>query len=332
MSTDIHAHVIPEPYIRAIGHEVAEAKPSLQKNGSEWDLVYPSGRRSGPVPTGMFDVGARIEDMDRQGVRTQALSVPPFHFLYTLESKAAAVAARLHNDAMVDMARQHPGRFVVLATLPLQDAEASLDELRRLDSAEEVVGVQIGTNVAGRGLDHDYLGPVWRALNDAGLAVVLHPDNVAGGERMQDHYLHNFVGNPADSTLAAGALIFGGVLTRNPALRVALLHGGGFLPYQIGRWEHGWRVRPEPRRQLSVSPRELLRRFYFDTLTHDEDSLRFLLRRVGSDRLCLGSDYPFDMGQAEPVRAMEQALTDNSEVDAVLETTPRALLRRLSAG
>ncbi len=328
MTVDIHAHTVPESLIQELTTEVPAAAPVVERDGDAWALQYPGGRRSGPMPAGMFDLGERLADMDRLGVDVQALSVPPTHFGYRLDAAAAATAVRLHNDAMLDMARSHPDRFVVLAALPLQDEEAALAELERLITVPQVVGVEIGTNIAGRNLDDPALAGVWTALDAAGMAVVLHPDNVAGADRMQDHYLHNFVGNPTDTTLAAGSLLFGGVLSRNQAVRVALLHGGGFLPYQIGRFAHGWDVRPEPRRQLDVSPRDMLDRFYFDTLTHDPASLRFLLERVGSDRLCLGSDYPFDMADPDPVGTVRSVLADDDGLDAILDGTPRELLTR----
>ena len=332
MTIDIHAHAVPEPLIRALAAEVPAAAPRLERDGPDWALVYPGGRRSGPVPQGMFDLGARVADMDRLGVAVQALSVPPTHFGYALDADAATVAVRLHNDAMIDMARSHPDRFVVLGALPLQDPEAALLEINRLVEIPEVAGVELGTNVTGRSLADAALVDVWATLDAAGLAVVLHPDNVAGAECMRSHYLHNFVGNPTDTTLAAGALLFGGVLSRNRAVRVALLHGGGFLPYQIGRFDHGWRVRPEPREHLDVSPREMLDRFYFDTLTHDAASLRFLLERVGAARLCLGSDYPFDMADPDPVGTVRSVLGDDPALRAVLEDTPRELLTRRPGG
>ena len=327
VALDIHAHAIPEALIGELQREVPSAAPQLSRDGEGWTFVYPGGRRSGPVPPGMFDLGARLADMDRLGVAAQALSVPPTHFAYRLDPDAAAAALRLHNDALVATARESPDRFVVLGALPMQDPDLALSELARLCVLPEVVGIEIGTNIAGTSLDDPAIGPVWAALERSGLAVVLHPDDVAGADRMRSHFLHNLVGNPMDTTLAAGSLMFGGVLDRHPDLRVCLLHGGGFLPYQIGRFTHGWLVRPEPRQKTAVSPRDALRRFHFDSLTHDAAALKYLVELVGADRVCLGSDYPFDMADPDPVAGVQAALQE-ADVDAVLWNTPSALMRR----
>ncbi len=332
MTIDVHAHTVPRDFIAELAKEVPEAAPALIERDGEWWFQYPSGRMSGPIPLGMVDVDARLADMDAAGVQLQALSVPPPHFNYRLGEQAAAVAARLHNDAMIAMARQHPDRFVVLGHLPMQSEQAAHDELQRLIAIDEVVGLELGTNVAGANLGDEAYASVWEAINASGLAVVLHPGaDVAGMDRMHDHFIHNFVGNPTDSTIAAASLIFQGVLTRNTALRVALLHGGGFLPYQIGRFDHGWSVRPESRQFLDVAPSTLLDRFWFDTLTHDDLSLRFLHDRVGDDRLVLGSDYPFDMADADPVGSLRRALADRPiAIEKALTTNPTALLTRLA--
>lgn len=329
MTIDIHAHSVPEAVIRALASEVPKAAPSLGGSGDEWYLDYPGGRRSGPIAVGMFDAGARLVDMDRRGIDVQALSVPPTHFYARLEPAAAATAVRLHNDAMIEDARMHPDRLVVLGALPMQSVDAALTELARMTAIPEVVGLELGTNVAGASLGDVRFEAVWAAIDASGFAVVLHPNEVAGGERMQDHYLHNIVGNPTDSTLAAGSLIFSGVLARNRALRITLLHGGGFLPYQLGRFDRGWAVRPEARELLDEAPSTFLDRFFFDTLTHDAGSLRFLHERVGSERLALGSDYPFDMADTDPVTSVRAALGyDPAALTAVLESTPRELLTR----
>lgn len=333
MSIDIHAHMVPEDFIRDLAAAVPSAAPVIVKRDSEWWFEYPGGRVSGPIPEGMFNVGSRIADMDRAGVSIQAISVPPPHFNYRLEDEAAAIAAQLHNDSMIRAARQHPDRFVVLGHLPMQSEGYALAELERLVAIDEVVGLELGTNVAGINLGDPRHEAVWHAIDKAGLSVVLHPGaDVAGVDRMHDHYIHNYVGNPTDSTVAAASLLFQGVLSRNERLRIALLHGGGFLPYQIGRFDHGWSVRPESRTLLTEPPSTLLHRFWFDTLTHDDLSLRFLHDRVRDDRLCLGSDYPFDMANPDPVGALKRALADRPEaLEKALTDNPRELLTRLNA-
>jgi aminocarboxymuconate-semialdehyde decarboxylase len=330
VTLDIHAHTVPESFIAAVTTAVPDIAPKVVERDGAWWFEYPGGRVSGPIPAGMFDVEARLADMDRLGVDTQALSVPPPHFNYRIANEAAADAARLHNDAMLEMARQHPDRFVVLGHLPMQSEQHALAELERLVALPEVVGLELGTNVGGVNLGDPRHEAVWQAIDAAGLAVVLHPGaDVAGVDRMHDHYIHNYVGNPTDTTVAAASLLFQGVLSRNAALRFALLHGGGFLPYQIGRFDHGWGARPESRTHLDVAPSTLLHRFWFDTLTHDAASLKFLHDRVGDDRLCLGSDYPFDMADPDPVATVSAALGDRPELlDKVFEQNPRELLTR----
>lgn len=333
MSIDIHAHTVPEDFIRDLAREVPAIAPEVVKRDGAWWFEYPDGRISGPIPEGMFNVDARLADMDAARVTIQALSVPPPHFNYKVDDEVAAVAASLHNDAMIAMARQHPSRFVVLGHLPMQSEEHALAELERLVSIDEVVGLELGTNVGGVNLGDPRHESIWQTIDAAGLAVVLHPGaDVAGADRMHDFYIHNYVGNPTDSTVAAASLLFSGVLSRNERLRIALLHGGGFFPYQVGRFDHGWSVRPESRVHLTTRPSTLLNRFWFDTLTHDDLSLRFLHDRVGDDRLCLGSDYPFDMANPDPVGALERALADRPQaVEKALEDNPRALLTRLHA-
>jgi aminocarboxymuconate-semialdehyde decarboxylase len=331
VTTDIHAHIVPEDFIAALRTEVPAAYPTVTSQADGWYFAYPGGRVSGPVPPGMFDVGERLADMDKAGVDVQALSVPPPHFQYRLEPAAAAAHAQLYNDSIVEIAQAHPDRFVALGTLPMQDVGHALAELERLVAIPEVVGLELATNVAGTNLGHESLADVWMAISAAGMAAVLHPADVAGQDRMHDHYLHNFVGNPADSTLAAGSLIFGGVLDRNESLRVALLHGGGFLPYQIGRFDHGWQVRTEARTDIDRAPSEFLGRFWFDTLTHDPVSLAFLLQRVGADRLALGSDYPFDMADPDPVASVRAVVADEDALERVLDRTAERLLTRSPA-
>jgi aminocarboxymuconate-semialdehyde decarboxylase len=187
-------------------------------------------------------------------------------------------------------------------------------------------GMQIGSNVAGRNLDDPELEPVWATAAELGAFILLHPINVAGADRLSSYYLGNLIGNPLDTTIAAACLVFSGVLERHPSLKICLAHGGGFVPYQAGRFVHGWHVRTEPKRSLPKPPTESLARFYFDTIVHSKDVLEFLVGNAGAGRVLLGSDYPFDMGMPEGVRQVRGASIPAAEQSAVLGGRARALL------
>jgi len=202
--------------------------------------------------------------------------------------------------------RQHPRRFVGLGTLPMQGPDLAVRELERCVRDLGLRGVQIGSHVNGTNLDHPSLFPVLEAAERLGAAVFVHPWDMLARERMEKYWLRWLVGMPAETALAICSVIFGGVLERLPRLRIAFAHGGGAFPGTIGRIEHGFNCRPDlcavdnPR-----NPREYLGKFYLDSLVHDADALRQLLRLVGAERVALGTDYPFPLGEAEPGRLIE---------------------------
>jgi aminocarboxymuconate-semialdehyde decarboxylase len=328
--TDLHAHAVPADVLPALREAAPDLAPVLRRAGDRWALDYPSGHVLGGLATAMFEPPPRLEWMDRQGIDVQVLSLPPSQFFYDAPATAAAELVGLQNDALVGLAAESPDRFRVLASLPLQDAERSVAEIRRMAAVGSVAGVHLGTHVAGVDLDAPELAPVWEALTAADLPALVHPHAPVGGPRLRRHYLVNLCGNPMETTLAAAALLYGGVLQDNPALRVCLVHGGGFLPYQLGRFDHGWNARPELRTALADPPSSLVRRMFYDSVLHDPDALRFLVDRVGADRVCLGSDHPFDMGADSPVRAVRDALPP-ARADQVLLDSARLLLRAAPA-
>jgi aminocarboxymuconate-semialdehyde decarboxylase len=292
-------------------------------------LIYPDLPPMGPVPLAMFDLEARLADMDAARVDRQVIAVPPPQLLYHLPPGVGADFARVQNDAAVRVTKRSPDRLHVFGTLPLQHPAAAVGEIERLAGESRVRGVQIGTNVAGANLDDAALDPVWSALAEARLPVWVHPDQrtVAGADRLRSYYLGNLIGNPHETTLAIACLIFGGVLQRHPALRIGFVHGGGFAPYQLGRWDHGWRCRPEVHAAIDQPPSEYFRRMYFDTLTHDRDALEFLGRRVGWRHVVLGSDYPFDMAAARPVDGIDALGLSETDRCAVLSGNAEEFLR-----
>jgi aminocarboxymuconate-semialdehyde decarboxylase len=192
--------------------------------------------------------------------------------------------------------------------------------------------VQIGSNINGTDVDDPTLEPVWAELERWNLPVWFHSDqrSIAGADRLQTYYLQNLIGIPLESTIAAAKLIFGGVLDRHPDLRFGFTHGGGFSPYQLGRWEHGWTVRPEPKVNIAeTGPRRFYGTMFFDSLTHDALSLELLGRRVGWDHVVLGSDYPFDMASTDPVAGVEAVELSPADRALVLEGTAHRFLRPL---
>ena len=327
--TDLHAHMIVLDALTELRATHPEHTPRHEVRDSGHFLVYPGSPQMGPVPPAMFDLTARLADMDAAGVDRQIIAVPPPQLLYHLEPEVGADFARVQNDAAIAVTEQHPNRMHIFATLPLRHPDAAVKEIDRVASSPRVRGVQIGTNVAGANLDDPALEPVWRALVEAGLPVWVHPDQrtVAGADRLRSYYLGNLIGNPHETTLAIASVIFGGVLDRHPTLRVGWVHGGGFAPYQLGRWDHGWRCRAEARAVIGQPPSSYFGRMYFDSLTHDRDSLAFLGQRVGWRNVVLGSDHPFDMADSQPVARVRALDLSESDERAVLAGNAEAFLR-----
>jgi aminocarboxymuconate-semialdehyde decarboxylase len=306
--------------------------PELITDNDRRYLRYPGKERLGPLPEGIFDPDVRLADMDRQRVDLQAIAIPPPNFHYHVPGAVGADFARIQNDHLLALSDSRPDRFHVLATLPLQDIDSSLQELSRVAGEGRVRGVQIGTNVEGADLDDLRFRPVWEALEEEDLPILLHPDqrSIAGAPRLASFYLQNLIGLPLESTIAAAKLILGGVLDACPRLRIGFVHGGGFTPYQIGRWDHGWGCRPEPKSVVAdTPPGAYLRTMFFDSLTHDPLSLELLGRRVGWEQVMLGSDYPFDMASDDPVGEVEAVAMNPEERHGVLGGNATRFLRPL---
>lgn len=327
---DLHAHAIVPESQAALAAAHPDRAPRLVERADGFVMEIPGRPPMGPMPRGMVDPVERIAAMDRQGIDVQVLAVPPPGFGYEVTGQAGVDFASVQNDGLVAMAAAHAGRFAVLGTLPLQQPEAAAAEVERIAAMPTVRGVEIGTNVNGALLDDRTLDPVWSALESAGLPVWVHPDQrtIAGADRLSRYYLQNLIGNPLETTIAIAALVFGGVLERHPGLRFGFVHGGGFVPYQLARWDHGWRVRTEPRSVTdSTPPSEYVGRMFFDSLTHDVLALELLGRRFGWDHVVIGTDYPFDMGEDDPVAKLCSLGLSAEQLDGVLGGNAETFLR-----
>ncbi len=298
---DIHAHFVPEGYLRLIETE-GEARGIRLRPGPDGPLILVGQTPIGPITAHYHDLELRLKTMDAQRVTVHALSLMP-PMVYWADGALGIRLARLVNDAMAGAARLHPDRFVFLATLPMQDPEAAVSEVDRAVTQLGCRGIYLGTNVRGKELTDPSFLPVFGRIHALGVPIFLHPLNVIGAERLTNHYLHNLLGNPFDTAVAAANLIFSGFLDRFPKLNICLPHAGGALPYLIGRLNHGWKVRQECR-ALKKPPSSYLRRFTYDTISHAPESLRYLIKLVGVDRVMMGSDYCFDMGYERPVEVV----------------------------
>ena len=208
----------------------------------------------------------------------------------------------------------------------MQAPQRAADELRRAMHKLGLKGAQIGSNVNGRNLDDPTIEPLWAAADELGAFIMVHPTQIAGAERLKAYYLTNLIGNPLDTTIAAAALVFGGVIERYPNINFLMVHGGGFVPYQMGRFLHGWAVRPEPQAKLKAPPAASLDRLLFDTILHSRPALEFLVATCGPSRVLLGSDYPFDMGTLECVRQVRALAVPEADKATILGGAAKAVL------
>ncbi len=303
---DLHTHVLPERWPDLDRRYGYGGFVRLEHDGPGCARMMRGERTFREVRENLWSPAVRLADCDRDGVDVQVLSTVPVMFSYWARGADAADLAKLLNDDLAENVADAPRRFVGLATLPMQAPDLAVRELERAVRELGLAGVEIGTHVNDWNLDAAELFPVFEAAAALGAAVFVHPWDMAGQDRMPKYWLPWLVGMPAETSLAACSLIFGGVLERLPALRVALAHGGGAFPGTIGRIEHGFRVRPDLCAvDNDVPPTEYLRRLYYDSLVHDPRALRYLIDLVGPGRIALGSDYPFPLGETRPGALLE---------------------------
>ena len=320
---DVHAHVLADDTIALLQREAPKIALTLKPIDDDFAVLEFAGDAYQPFPRGAWDLQRRFQDMAAAEVDMQVISNTPQTFLYNQDPQLTAATSHIKNDQIAKLVAQHPDRFLGMATLPMQAPELAAGELNRAMGKLGFVGAQIGSNTNGKNLDDPALEPFWAAADALGAFIMVHPTQVAGADRLKSYYLGNLIGNPLDTTIAAASLVFGGVIERYPAITFFMVHGGGFVPYQAGRWVHGWKVRPEPHANLKGSPAASLDRFIYDTILHAQAPLEFLIRTVGASRVLLGSDYPFDMGTGECVRQVRSLSIPEADKETILADRAR---------
>lgn len=315
---DCHAHFFPPEMLDELRQrpEVYQARVE-ERDGTLW--VRHDQGFGYPVPHHMVDAAGHIAEMDRQRLQRRILAPSPMLFYYWAEPEVALRVARICNDAAAGLIRRHPRRLAALASVPLPNQELTAAEMERA-AGLGLCGVQIGTSVNDLPLDAPELRPFWRQTSAQGWPVMLHPYYLGPRAGLERYYLVNSIGNPVETTIAAANLLHGGIMAELPPLKVLLVHGGGFYPYQKGRLDHAWRVRQEPRVHIDQAPTTYDGGFYFDTITHDAPALRYLVDAVGAERVLLGTDFPFDMGVDDPLAAVAAAELPAGVQKAILET------------
>lgn len=325
MNIDIHAHIIV-PEITRQAAPAESWRPQVNREDGRQFIEF-GGRRLSSALREFVDIETILAEQDKAGVDLLLLTPWSSLFRYEADLEASLQANRIQNDALAKLVAEYGPRLAALGTVPLQDSGAAVAELKRAINELGLLGVEIGTNVNGVYLGDPQFRPFWAAAEELGAFIEIHPIPGLGGPTKKEYYLWNAYANPAETALTAAHMILSGLMEEHPNLKICLFHGGGHLPYQIGRLDRAYEVRPEARQKISAPPSAYLKKFYFDTVTHSAPALSYLIDLVGVEQVMMGSDYPFDMGYERPTELIEQ-LPGLSEADkqAILGGNAQRLL------
>ena len=302
LRVDIHCHYLNRDAAAKLAHlNPSQYEPSV-KFASQLTREVNLKQMQDRAPK-LSTIEVRIADMDRMGIDIQAVCPAPQQTYYWTDPGLGLEVSRMINDRLAQIVATWPDRFVALGTVPLQNVGLAVAELERCVKQLGLRGVEINPNVAGRELTDPSLNldRFFAKARELDIVIFMHPIGFTQGERLMDHYLNNLIGNPLDTTVGTSHLIFGGVMERHPGLKIVLPHAGGFLGHYWARMDHGWRARPDCRTIIKKAPTSYLKKFYFDTITFDPEMLRNLIDKFGAAQVLLGTDYPFDMGEEDPV-------------------------------
>lgn len=316
---DMHTHIVPEALLARIESGECAAFGIAREDDGRRRLIVEGKPMRAPLINGISEVEPRFEAMDATGIAVQLLSPWIGVVNYAVPESDGVWLAEAVNKSISDVVKAHPDRFLGIGSVPLQAPERAAAMLKPLMQDLGLLGVEINTTLGpDRFLDDRSLDPFWAEAEARNAFIMIHPSMGGLGKAFDPYYLRNLISNPLETTLAGAHLIFGGVMERFPELRICLVHGGGFLPYNLGRLRHGHEVRKEPRVAFEGDVEANFRRFYYDTVTHSVSALNFLVGEVGPDHVMLGSDYPFDMADPRLVQTVQGVGLPESDEEKIL--------------
>ena len=315
---DIHAHIMPADIPRWADKFGYSGFIHLEHHKSCCAKMMIDDRFFREVQSNCWDPSVRMKDCDQYRVDVQVLSTIPVLFHYWANAKDAYDTSRFFNDHIASVVKSYPNRFVGLGTLPMQDTSLAVKEMERCKNELGMPGVEIGSHINEMNLEDERLHDFYAAAEELGVALFVHPWDMMGKEKMEKYWLPWLVGMPAETSLAICSMIFGGIFERFPRLRVAFAHGGGSFPMTIGRINHGFDVRPDLCAiDNEIRPDAYLGHFWVDSLVHSPEVLRYNAQLLGSDKICLGTDYPFPLGELSPGKLIQTTtgLSDETKAD-----------------
>jgi aminocarboxymuconate-semialdehyde decarboxylase len=323
---DVHTHIVPENFPAYAGKGKDVPWPSMAPAQACHRHVMISGKVYRTVADGGWSVPRRIEGMGGMGIARQALSPMPELLSYWLPLDDARALIRYLNEQIAEMVAQAPERFVGLGAVPLQDVDTAVDELRFVKETLAFAGVEIASHVNGTSIGDPRFEPFFAAAERIGAAVFVHPLRPAGQERIVGAFAEQAVCFPGDIALAAASMITGGIAARHPKLRIAFSHGGGAMSILLPRLVHAWQSFPKAKESLSESPEVTAKRFYYDDLVFSPPAIRFLVETFGEGQILLGTDYPFGLGESDPLGRLEQAGFDPAVVAKITSANAKRFL------
>ena len=306
MKLDIHCHIIPQNmpnwtqrfgYGEFIHMEYRNCDACMMKGQKIFRVVEEN----------CYKEDVRLKEMNETNVSTQVLSTIPVLFNYWARPKDGLETSRFFNDHIAETVLKNPKRFIGLGTVPMQNVDLAIKEMERCVKELKMPGLEIGSNINGENLSEKRFFPFYEAAEKSGCALFIHPWEMMGEKQMEKYWLPWLVGMPAETSRAICSMIFGGVFSAFPKLRVAFAHGGGSFPFTLGRIEHGFEVRPDlVGIDNIISPEDHIGKFWVDSLVHDKKAFQYLIDVIGENKICLGSDYPFPLGEHVPGKMIEK--------------------------